>query len=81
MLTGPQAENAHIQHAVVSLYSEVIAMRLWLLILTCLLAVGISISMWAFGLVPFTFHIFALHIASIYIGIALVLLFERKFKV
>jgi len=47
-----------------------------LLIVTIVIAVLVSIGMWLTGLVPFNEKTFALHIVSIYIGVAGVLLFQ-----
>lgn len=47
-----------------------------LLIVTIVLAVTLSVGMWAAGLVPFNERTFGLHVVSIYIGVAGVLLFQ-----
>ncbi len=48
-----------------------------LLLVTIALAVVLSAGMWAIGVVPFNPYTFALHVVSIYIGVAGVLLFQR----
>lgn len=47
-----------------------------LLSFTIILAVAITIGMWAIDVVPFNEQTFALHVVSIYIGVAGVLLFQ-----
>ncbi len=49
-----------------------------LLLVSMLCAVLLSIFMWAVGKIPFDTYTSALHIASIYIGIAVVLLYQRR---
>jgi len=53
-------------------------MKTGLLAVTLLLSVGLSVGLWAVGVVPFDPWTSALHIASIYIGIAGVLLFQGR---
>lgn len=48
-----------------------------LLALTALLCVGLSIGLWVVGTVPFNEYTFALHVASIYIGVAGALWYQR----
>lgn len=48
-----------------------------LLLITLLLAVVLSVGMWVVNVVPFNPYTSALHIASIYIGVAGVLAFQR----
>lgn len=52
-------------------------MKVTLLLVTLLLSVGLSVGMWAVGVVPFDPFTSALHVASIYIGVAGVLAFQR----
>ncbi len=47
-----------------------------LLLVTIVIAVSISVGMWVIGVIPFNEKTFALHIISIYIGVAGVLLFQ-----
>jgi hypothetical protein len=49
-----------------------------LLSFTLVLAVVLSVGMWAVGVVPFNAYTSALHLASIYIGVASVLVFQRR---
>ncbi len=49
-------------------------MRLTLLFITCLLAVGLSVGMWLTGEVAFDTWTFSLHVVSIYIGVSGVLI-------
>jgi hypothetical protein len=51
--------------------------RTGLLAFTIAVAVGLSVGMWVAGTVPFNWATFSLHVASIYIGAALVLLYEH----
>lgn len=46
------------------------------LALTLLIAVVISLTMWVAGAVPFNLQTFLLHVVSIYIGVAGILLFQ-----
>lgn len=48
------------------------------LLLTIVLAVILSVGMWVAGVVPFNAYTFALHVTSIYIGVAGVLTFQRR---
>ncbi len=48
-----------------------------LLSLTIFLAVGLSLGMWIVGSVPFNLGTFALHAASIYIGIGAAILYRE----
>lgn len=49
-----------------------------LLLVTLTLAVGLSIFMWAVDVVPFNAYTSALHVVSIYIGVAGVLAYQRS---
>ncbi len=49
-----------------------------LLLLTILLAVGLSLGMWIVGTVPFNARTFGLHVFSIYLGIAVTLLYQHE---
>ncbi len=53
-------------------------LRVGLLAFTIAVAVALTIGMWAAGTVPFNTATFSLHVASIYIGAALVLLADRR---
>lgn len=53
-------------------------LRTTLLVFTVTVAVALSIALWAVGGVPFTARTFTLHIVSIYIGAALVLLYRDR---
>ncbi len=48
-----------------------------LLLLTIALAVALSVSMWVLGFIPFDPYTSALHVVSIYIGVAGVLTYQR----
>lgn len=50
-----------------------------LLAVTLVLAVGLSVCMWVVGAVPFDAYTSALHVVSIYIGIAAVVLWQGRF--
>ena len=52
-------------------------MRIALLLITLLLAVGLSAFMWMTGIIPFNLRTSALHVVSIYIGVSGVLAFQR----
>lgn len=52
-------------------------MKVGLLLVTLALAVGLSVGMWAVGVIPFDLYTSALHVVSIYIGVAGVLVFQR----
>lgn len=52
-------------------------MKLGLLLVTMLISVGLSLAMWAVGVVPFDPWTFSLHVASIYIGISGVLIYQK----
>lgn len=52
-------------------------MKVGLLLITLLLAVGLSLGMWIVSAVPFNAATSTLHVVSIYIGISGVLLFQR----
>lgn len=47
------------------------------LLVTLVLAVALSVGMWLVGVVPFNPYTAALHVVSIYIGVAGVLTFLR----
>ena len=49
-----------------------------LLLATLVLAITLSVGMWAVDVVPFNFYTSALHVVSIYIGVAGVLVFQRR---
>ncbi len=49
-----------------------------LLSFTLAVAVALSVGMWAVGVVPFSMYTSALHLVSIYIGVAAVLIFQRR---
>jgi hypothetical protein len=51
-----------------------------LLSFTLVLAVVLSVGMWAVGVVPFNLYTSALHLVSIYIGVSGVLIFQRRRK-
>lgn len=51
-----------------------------LLLITLTLAVGLSVAMWLVNVVPFNVYTSALHIVSIYIGAAGVILIQRRRK-
>lgn len=53
-------------------------LKVGLLLFTIAVSVGLSVGMWVTGKVPFNVRTFTLHIVSIYIGVALVLLFQRR---
>jgi hypothetical protein len=53
-------------------------MKYALLAVTLLLAVGLSIGMWVVNAVPFNVYTSAMHVASIYIGVAGVLVYQRR---
>jgi hypothetical protein len=53
-------------------------MKVGLLLVTLALAVLISITMWAIDVVPFNAWTFSLHVISIYIGVAGVLVYQRR---
>lgn len=55
-------------------------MKVALLLVTITLAVALSLGMWAIGAVPLDFKTVTLHVVSIYIGVAGVLLFQRWFR-
>lgn len=55
-------------------------MKVALLAVTLLLAVGLSVGMWLVGVVPFNPWTSALHVASIYIGVSGVLLYQRRIR-
>lgn len=50
--------------------------NLVLLTVTLVIAVVLSLAMWVFGVVEFGVDTFSFHVASIYIGVAGVLLFQ-----
>lgn len=52
-------------------------MQIALLLFTIFVAASLSVGMWAIGIVEFNFYTSSLHVASIYIGVASVLAFQR----
>ncbi len=48
-----------------------------LLFVTLVMAVVLTVWMWSVSVVPFNFYTSALHLVSIYIGVASVLLVQR----
>ena len=52
-------------------------MKIGLLFVTLLLSVSLSVGMWIVGAVPFDLWTSALHVASIYIGISGVLIYQN----
>lgn len=55
-------------------------MKIGLLLVTLLLAVSLTLFMWVAGVVPFDAYTSALHVISIYIGVAGVLAYQRRSK-
>ena len=53
-------------------------MKVGLLLVTLMMAVLLSVFMWYVNIVPFTVYTFSLHVVSIYIGVAGVLVYQRR---
>lgn len=49
-----------------------------LLVSTIIIAISLSLGMWIVGAIPFNVKTLTLHIISIYIGVASVLLYQKN---